>query len=204
MRKTPRGGRPPDARDPEEASREPQTKHDVTTRKRRSSPPPRPRRAAPAIRLRSEVQACPIRALARRRTLLSSRRRRGLPLPSIGDFTLISHNIKSMSEPHRLVLQLSPPSPHSGRPIGSDLLLTADAFAEPRAGLMTCLGSVDASEWVCGPGWGAWDGRGWTTARVPEAFRRDAVEWLRTSGTTIIVTANEPGLHETVLRHRIQ
>ena len=38
----------------------------------------------------------------------------------------------------------------------------------------------------------------------PEAFKREAVERVRTSGMTIIAVANELGLHETVLRRWIQ
>ena len=38
----------------------------------------------------------------------------------------------------------------------------------------------------------------------PEAFKREAVERVRTSGLTIIAVANELGLHETVLRRWIQ
>lgn len=38
----------------------------------------------------------------------------------------------------------------------------------------------------------------------PEAFEREAVEWVRTSGMPIIAVANELGLHETVLRRWTQ
>ena len=38
----------------------------------------------------------------------------------------------------------------------------------------------------------------------PEAFKREAVERVRTSGMTIIAVADELGLHETVLRCWIQ
>ena len=38
----------------------------------------------------------------------------------------------------------------------------------------------------------------------PEAFKREAVERVRTSGMTIIAVANELGLHETMLRRWIQ
>ena len=38
----------------------------------------------------------------------------------------------------------------------------------------------------------------------PEAFKREAVDRVRTSGMTIIAVANELGLHETVLRRWIE
>ena len=38
----------------------------------------------------------------------------------------------------------------------------------------------------------------------PEAFKREAVDRVRTSGMTIVAVAEELGLHETVLRRWLQ
>ncbi len=64
-------------------------------------------------------------------------------------------------------------------------------------------GPVDAQTRSGGLG-GARHGRGTTTAgvslrgpAVPEAFKREAVERVRTSGMTIVAVAEELGLHET-------
>ena len=43
-------------------------------------------------------------------------------------------------------------------------------------------------------------GEGRRRREFPEAFKREAVERVRTSGMTIIAVAEELGLHETVLR----
>ena len=47
-------------------------------------------------------------------------------------------------------------------------------------------------------------GEGRRRREFPEAFKREAVERVRTSGMTIIAVADELGLHETVLRRWIQ
>ena len=47
-------------------------------------------------------------------------------------------------------------------------------------------------------------GEGRRRREFPEAFKREAVERVRTSGMTIIAVAEELGLHETVLRRWIQ
>ena len=47
-------------------------------------------------------------------------------------------------------------------------------------------------------------GEGRRRREFPEAFEREAVERVRTSGMTIIAVAEELGLHETVLRRWIQ
>ena len=47
-------------------------------------------------------------------------------------------------------------------------------------------------------------GEGRRRREFPEAFKREAVERVRTSGLTIIAVAEEFGLHETVLRRWIQ
>ena len=47
-------------------------------------------------------------------------------------------------------------------------------------------------------------GEGRRRREFPEAFKREAVEQVRTSGMTIIAVAGELGLHETVLRRWIQ
>ena len=52
--------------------------------------------------------------------------------------------------------------------------------------------------------WARADDGGSSPRRSPEAFKREAVERVRTSGLTIIAVAEELGLHETVLRRWIQ
>ena len=47
-------------------------------------------------------------------------------------------------------------------------------------------------------------GEGRRRREFPEAFKREAVERVRTSGMTIVAVAEELGLHETVLRRWIQ
>ena len=47
-------------------------------------------------------------------------------------------------------------------------------------------------------------GEGRRRREFPEAFKREAVDRVRTSGMTIIAVAEELGLHETVLRRWIQ
>ena len=46
-------------------------------------------------------------------------------------------------------------------------------------------------------------GEGRRRREFPEAFKREAVERVRTSGMTIIAVAEDLGLHETVLRRWI-
>lgn len=47
-------------------------------------------------------------------------------------------------------------------------------------------------------------GEGRRRREFPEAFKREAVDRVRTSGMTIIAVAEELGLHETVLRRWLQ
>ena len=47
-------------------------------------------------------------------------------------------------------------------------------------------------------------GEGRRRREFPEAFKREAVDRVRTSGMTIVAVAEELGLHETVLRRWIQ
>lgn len=47
-------------------------------------------------------------------------------------------------------------------------------------------------------------GKGRRRREFPEAFNREAVERVRTSGLTIVAVADERGLHETVLRRWLQ